>query len=137
MDIKGTLKTDNMEKLFLLFEKLGAWGNRYKEEELFRLLNDSLIRLDRDIKMNAIDSDQIDEDNVKLSIVDVMFYLMLEAAKRNMCLDCLADLLENKLKYQMDHCGESVLVMQPKIVIKNNTGPQEFNSEQSQIIPKI
>jgi hypothetical protein len=101
------------------------------------MLNASFVRLDRDIKMNAIDSDQIDEDNIKLSIVDVMFYLMLEAAKRNMCLDCLADLLENKLKYQMEHCGEHILVMQPKIVIKNNTGPQEFNSEQSQIIPKI
>jgi hypothetical protein len=126
-----------MEKIFALFEKFATWGASQKETDLLDKLQKAVTRLDLDILASSIDSDQLDEDGVKLSITDSMFYLILIASKRGMCLDCLFDNMDTKLKWDMDHTSENILVMQPTIVIKNNMGPSEFNSEQSQIIPKM
>ena len=108
-----------------LFEQVGAFSEHLeKERSVFDLVSAVRLLELRLKQKNAADVIWQDEGGryLRMDLADVLYWFMVVAGKHGVCLDCLAEEVEKKLRVEMGRAGVSILVIKPTIVNKDNTG---------------
>jgi hypothetical protein len=112
-------------KIESVFELVGAFSEHLGEKESMDALLGTVHLLELRLKQkSAADIVWQDEGGryLRMDMADVLYWFMVLCGKKGVCLDCLADDVEKKLRVEMGRAGVSMLVMKPTIVNEDNTG---------------
>lgn len=107
-------------KIEIIYEKLAVEAATANEDKLMITLLKAVHMLEVDRHTSISDRDVDYPQLLKISIADVMYYLLMVASKHGACIECLADIMESKYNFK-DKL--SITVPQPKVINKDNTGP--------------
>lgn len=114
-----------MTKIEVIYEKLAAYGRSVNEDDVMTDLHHSLQLLDINRRYEDFLKDPDYVGNMRMSISDVVYHLLLIASKRGLCLECMADDLEIKLEFAIKkQAGFTFVVPPPTVINTDNTGPE-------------
>jgi len=112
-------------KIEAVFEQVSAFSEHLEEERSVFDLVSAVRLLELRLKQkNAADVVFQDEGGryLRMDLADVLYWFMVLCGKHGVCLECLSDEVEKKLRVEMGRAGVSMLVMKPTIVNVDNTG---------------
>lgn len=114
-----------MTKIEFVYEKIGHYAHGEKLEKLLEGLQKSMETLEYYDKLPTGHRDEWYPSQIKIAVGDVMFYLLGYASVRGACLECLSDIMAEKLKFLEKKRNEmNIIVPPPTVINKDNTGPE-------------
>lgn len=108
-----------MTKIEIIYEKLAVEARTANEDKLMITLLKKVHMLELDRKTSISDRDVDYPAYLKISISDVMYYLLMVASKHGACLECMAEIMESKYN---NKDKLSITVPTPKVINTDNTG---------------
>lgn len=114
-----------MTKIEFMYEKIGQYAHKEKAKDILEGISTSINFLEYYDKLPTDHRDEWYPEQIKIAIGDVLFYLLGYASLRGACLECLSDIMANKLKFLEEKKNKINLVVPPPTVInKDNTGSE-------------
>jgi hypothetical protein len=113
-----------MNRFEIIAERIGVYGKDIDTDSSWYYLKTAFRELEgaiRDVQFNY----PLEEDYIKKTITDTLFYLLVLASKNDHCGACMCSDLEEKIRVLIDiqskiSVAPEIVVMQPTVINENN-----------------